>query len=395
MFETLKPAPGDKILALITAYREDQRTNKIDLGVGVFRDDKGATPVLRAVKAAEQRLLQEQDSKAYLGLLGDVGFNDAMVGLLFGASPLRERIRAVQAPGGSGALRILGELIARAKADATVWLSDPTWPNHAPIMTNAGLKTRTYPYFDAATAGVRFDEMVAALKQAGPGDVVLLHGCCHNPTGANLSIDQWEVLTDLALERGFLPFIDFAYQGFGDGLIEDAAGLRLMASRVPELVVAASCSKNFGLYRDRVGCAMLLGPTPSEVDVTLSQLTSVTRGAYSMPPDHGAAVVRMILTDQKLNADWRAELDAMRDRMLGLRRSLSEALRRGSNSDRYDFVANHRGMFSLMGTTPEQVKRLREEHAVYMVDDGRINIAGLSEEQVPQFAKALLAVCGD
>lgn len=395
MFETLKPAPGDKILALIAAYREDTRPDKIDLGVGVYRDDKGATPVLRAVKEAEKRLWIEQDSKAYLGLLGDVGFNEAMVGLLFGAMSVTERVRAVQAPGGSGALRILGELIARANKDATVWLSDPTWPNHGPVMINAGLKTKTYPYFDAASASVRFDAMVEALKQAGPGDVVLLHGCCHNPTGANLTIDQWQVLADLAVERGFLPFIDIAYQGFGDGLEEDAAGLRLMAERVPEMLVAASCSKNFGLYRDRVGCAMLMGASAEQVNASLSQLTSVTRGSYSMPPDHGAAAVRMILTDPTLKAAWCEELDEMRNRMLSLRQGLADALRRGSNSDKYDFVAEHRGMFSLMGTTPDQVLRLREEFGIYMVDDGRINIAGLPEDRVEYFAKALLKVCGD
>lgn len=395
MFETLKPAPGDKILALIAAYREDTRPDKIDLGVGVYRDDKGATPVLRAVKEAEKRLWIEQDSKAYLGLLGDVGFNEAMVGLLFGAMSVTERVRAVQAPGGSGALRILGELIARANKDATVWLSDPTWPNHGPVMINAGLKTKTYPYFDAASASVRFDAMVEALKQAGPGDVVLLHGCCHNPTGANLTIDQWQVLADLAVERGFLPFIDIAYQGFGDGLEEDAAGLRLMAERVPEMLVAASCSKNFGLYRDRVGCAMLMGGSAEQANASLSQLTSVTRGSYSMPPDHGAAAVRMILTDPTLKAAWCEELDGMRNRMLSLRQGLADALRRGSNSDKYDFVAEHRGMFSLMGTTPDQVRRLREEFGIYMVDDGRINIAGLPEDRVEYFAKALLKVCGD
>ncbi|WP_259780268.1 amino acid aminotransferase [Aestuariispira ectoiniformans] len=395
MFETLKPAPGDKILALIAAYREDTRPDKIDLGVGVYRDDKGATPVLRAVKEAEKRLWIEQDSKAYLGLLGDVGFNEAMVGLLFGATTVTERVRAVQAPGGSGALRILGELIARANKDATVWLSDPTWPNHGPVMINAGLKTKTYPYFDAASASVRFDAMVEALKQAGPGDVVLLHGCCHNPTGANLTIDQWQVLADLAVERGFLPFIDIAYQGFGDGLEEDAAGLRLMAGRVPEMLVAASCSKNFGLYRDRVGCAMLMGASAEQANASLSQLTSVTRGSYSMPPDHGAAAVRMILTDPALKAAWCKELDEMRNRMLSLRQGLADALRRGSNSDKYDFVAEHRGMFSLMGTTSDQVRRLREEFGIYMVDDGRINIAGLPEDRVEYFAKALLKVCGD
>lgn len=395
MFETLKPAPGDKILALITAYREDTRDDKIDLGVGVYRDDKGATPVLSAVKEAEKRLWIEQDSKAYLGLLGDVGFNESMVGLLFGAATVRDRIRAVQAPGGSGALRILGELIARADKDATVWLSSPTWPNHGPIMTNAGLRTKQYPYFDPATAKVDFDAMVEALKQAGPGDVVLLHGCCHNPTGANLTLDQWETLADLAVEKGFLPFVDFAYQGFGDGLDEDAAGLRLMAERVPEMVVAASCSKNFGLYRDRVGCAMLLGASPEQAETTLSQLTSVTRGAYSMPPDHGAAVVRMILTDPTLNANWREELDQMRNRMLTLRKALADRLRQGSNSDKYDFVAEHRGMFSLMGTTPEQAQQLRRDFGIYMVDDGRINIAGLSESQVDRFAEALLKICDD
>jgi aromatic-amino-acid transaminase len=394
MFETLQPAAPDKILALIGMFRDDPRPNKVDLGVGVYKDPEGRTPVMRAVRAAEQRLYGEQTSKAYLGLAGDPAFNAAMIRLTFGGDADTSRLRAAQTPGGSGALRLIAELLHRSRPDATVWISDPTWPNHVPIIAAAGLKTATYPYFDAATGGLRFDAMLAALRGARRGDVVLLHGCCHNPTGANLHEGQWNELADLLVEHGLFPFVDIAYQGFGDGLDADAAGLRLLAGKVPELAAASSCSKNFSVYRDRVGAAMLLGSTPAEADVALSQILSVARSMYSMPPDHGAAAVRIILSDEALRADWEVELDAIRDRMIRLREGFAEALRRQSNSDRFDFVAHHRGMFSRLGLTVEQVRRLRDEHAVYMVDDSRINVAGLPEDRLDDLAKAVVSVLG-
>lgn len=394
MFETLQPAAPDKILALIGMFRDDPRPGKVDLGVGVYKDPQGRTPVMRAVRAAEQRVYDEQTSKAYLGLAGDAAFNAAIIRLTFGEAADLSRLRAAQAPGGSGALRLIAELLRRSRPDATVWVSDPTWPNHVPIITAAGLKTTTYPYFDAATGTVRFEEMLRALRGARHGDIVLLHGCCHNPTGANLDEAQWSELGDLLVEHGLFPFVDIAYQGFGDGLDADAAGLRVLAEKVPELAAASSCSKNFSVYRDRVGAAMLLGATPGEADIALSQILSVARGMYSMPPDHGAATVRVVLSDAELRADWESELDEIRARMIRLREGFAEALRRRSNSDRFDFVAHHRGMFSRLGLTVDQVHRLRQEHGVYMVDDSRINVAGLPEDGLDDLAKAVVSVLG-
>ncbi|TIR24202.1 MAG: aspartate/tyrosine/aromatic aminotransferase [Mesorhizobium sp.] len=392
MFETLQPAPADKILALIGLYRNDPRPGKVDLGVGVYKDIDGRTPVMRAVREAEKRLLASQDTKTYLGLAGDTGFNAAMINLAFGDKADHSRIRAAQAPGGSGALRLVAELLQRTRPGATVWLSDPTWPNHPPVMRAAGLEVRNYPYFDAASGAVRFDEMLATLRTANSGDVVLLHGCCHNPTGANLDAAQWAKVADVLLGRGLLPFVDIAYQGFGEGLDADAAGLRLLAERVPEMVVASSCSKNFAVYRDRVGAAMIMAKDGAQADVAMSQMLAAARALYSMPPDHGAAAVRMVLEDASLRKDWETELEEMRLRMLRLRVAFAEALRRQSNSDRFDFVASHRGMFSRLGLTEAQVERLRTDHAVYMVGDSRINVAGLPEDGMDDLAKAIVSV---
>jgi len=395
MFETLTAAPPDKIIALMGQFREDPRPGKIDLGVGVYKDAKGNTPIMAAVREAEKLLYERQSSKTYVGMAGDPLFNAAMIGLVFGKDADRARIRAAQAPGGSGALRILAELIARAKPGATVWLSDPTWPNHVPLIRAAGVTTKEYPYFDAATGMVRFDAMMGALKKAQHGDIVLLHGCCHNPTGANLDHGQWEAVAELLVSRGLFPFVDLAYQGFGDGLEEDAYGVRLLASRVPEMAVAASCSKNFAVYRDRVGTAFLLGKGAAEADIAYSQLLSVARGMYSMPPDHAAAAIRIILEDKGLTASWKSELESMRQRMVSLREDFADALRRQSNSDRFDFIARHRGMFSRIGATPEQVEKLRKEYGVYMVGDSRINVAGLPEDRLDTLAASIISVMGE
>ncbi|MCO5063427.1 MAG: aspartate/tyrosine/aromatic aminotransferase [Rhizobiaceae bacterium] len=392
MFETLKPAAPDKIIALIGMYRDDPRQDKLDLGVGVYKDKQGRTTIMRAIREAEKRLYSEQTTKTYLGMAGDLAFNAAMIQLVFGPSADTSRIRAAQAPGGSGSLRIIAELLHRARPGAQVWLSDPTWPNHVPLIEASGLKTRSYPYFDAATGTVRFNDMMAALGQAEAGDIVVLHGCCHNPTGANLSSEQWTQLAQLLLEKQLFPFVDLAYQGFGDGLDADAQGVRILAGIVPEMAVAASCSKNFSVYRDRVGAAILMGRSEAEADAANSQLLSVARGMYSMPPDHGAAAVRIILTDADLRADWQAELEEIRMRMIALRQGLADALRKQSNSDRFDFIANHRGMFSRLGLTVEQVHRLRAEHGIYMVDDSRINIAGLPDDRLDQLAKSIVSV---
>ncbi|KWV58994.1 aromatic amino acid aminotransferase [Bradyrhizobium macuxiense] len=392
MFEQLDLAPPDKILALIDLYRADTRANKVDLGVGVYKDRDGKTPVMRAVRKAEERLLREQDTKTYLGLAGDVGFNAAMLRLVFGNSVETSRVRVAQAPGGSGALRLIAELLRRTRPDATIWVSRPTWPNHVPTMRGAGMQTAEYAYFDAASGTVNFEGMLADLAKAESGDIVLLHGCCHNPTGANLTIAQWQRVAALLVERGLLPFIDIAYQGFGDGLDADAEGLRIVAANAPEMVVASSCSKNFAVYRDRVGTAMVVARNATQADIAMSHMLAAARALYSMPPDHGAAAVRIVLDDPALRSEWEAELEDMRQRMLRLRVAFADALRRQSNSDRFDFIAEHRGMFSRLGLTEAQISRLRDEHAVYMVGDSRINVAGLPEDRLDDLAKAIVSV---
>lgn len=392
MFEQLQAAPADKILALIAKFKEDPRTDKIDLGVGVYKDEKGETPVMAAVRDAEQRLFQSQTSKAYVGGLGDLGFNAAISELVFGADLDTSRVRALQTPGGTGALRVLCDTLKRSNPKAKIWFSDPTWPNHLPIAKAAGLEIASYPYFDAQTGELSFDAMMEALKQCGPNDIVVLHGCCHNPTGANPTFAQWQAIAELANKTGFFPFVDFAYHGFGDGLEEDAAPVRLLLKQVPEMMVASSCSKNFGIYRERTGAAIVVGENAERANVVLSQLGSVARGNYSMPPDHGAAVVRIILNDPTLRQSWESELDAVRNRMLGLRTTLADTLRAKSGTDTFDFVAKHRGMFSRMPVTAEQVERLQTEFGIYMVGDGRFNVAGLRESIIEPFADALIAV---
>jgi len=392
MFETLAAAEPDKILQLMDLFSTDARSNKLDLGVGVYRDAQGATPVMRAVRLAEQQLIANQRSKAYVGLAGDRAFIGALADIVFGDKRDRSRIRGIQTPGGSGAIRVLADLLALSRPEATVWLSDPTWANHAPTIQAAGLPVRSYAYFDATTGGVRFADMCESLQQADAGDIVLLHACCHNPTGANLSGSEWQVLGELFVQRGLVPFVDIAYQGFGDGLDEDAAGLRQLAQVVPEMAIAVSCSKNFAVYCDRVGAAFIVAANGAQADIAAGNLMAIARKSYSMPPNHGAAAVRIVLSDPTLRADWRAELDDMRERMLHLRQGLVQALRRHSNSDRFDFLGDHRGMFSRLGLTAAEVETLRQDHAIYMVGDSRINIAGLPDQGLDALATAIAQV---
>jgi aromatic-amino-acid transaminase len=373
-------------------YRNDPRPQKMDLGVGVYKDTAGETVIMRAIRKAERRLYDSQKTKTYVGTAGDEGFSKAMLKLAFGEDADLSRMFACQTAGGSGALRTIADLLKRARPDATVWMSDPTWANHPFILAAAHLKTSLYPYFDAASGSVKFAEMMAALKGAKPGDIVLLHGCCHNPTGANPTIAQWSELADLLVERELFPFVDLAYQGFGDGLDEDAAPTRLLAARVPEMAVATSCSKNFAVYRDRVGAVLLMARDAESAKIAGGQATSITRVLYSMPPDHAAAAVKIVLEDEALRADWRAELENMRLRMLNLRKNFAEALRRQTNSDRFDFIADHRGMFSRLGITEEQVNRLRDEFGIYMMGDSRFNVAGLREDRLEELAKAIVSV---
>ncbi|SHI51237.1 aromatic amino acid aminotransferase apoenzyme [Shimia gijangensis] len=390
MLIKLKQQPADKILALMAMYRDDPRPTKIDLGVGVYKNAEGVTPVMRAVKEAERRLVEEQTSKAYVGLAGDPAYGDAMVNLILGTSVARDRIAAAATPGGTGAVRQAFELIHNTSPDATVWVSNPTWPNHVSILNYLGVPNTTYRYFDAETRGVDFEGMLEDLAGAKSGDVILLHGCCHNPTGANLNLTQWQAVVDLLLERGLIPMIDIAYQGFGDGLEEDAAATRLIASSVPECLIAASCSKNFGVYRERTGLLMGITEDAGNTGVVQGNLNHLNRQNFSFPPDHGARVVTTILTDETLRADWATELEATRLGMLGLREQLASELQRLSGSDRFGFIAQHRGMFSQLGTTPDMVERLRAEHGIYMVSDSRLNIAGLNKVTVPILAKAIV-----
>lgn len=390
MLETLNPQPQDKILALIALFRDDPRADKIDLGVGVYKDATGLTPVMRAVKAAEKKLWEVETSKTYTGLAGEPAFSAAMVAMILGGGH-RDRAASVATPGGTGAIRQALELIRMSAPGATVWLSNPTWPNHPSIIKYLGMKMAEYRYFDPATRGVDFSGLMADLDGVKAGDAVLLHGCCHNPTGANLSLDQWRQVVDLLAARGAVPFVDLAYQGFGDGLEEDAAATRLVADRFGEVLIAASCSKNFGIYRERTGILIAL-TSPGRRDVVQGNLNFLNRQNFSFPPDHGARLVTMILEDDALRADWKAELEEVRQNMLTLRRSLAEALRQATNSDRFDFVASHRGMFSRLGLTEAQVTTLRERHGIYMVGDSRINIAGLNERTVPILARAIAGV---
>jgi aromatic-amino-acid transaminase len=391
MLNALKPQPADKILQLIGQFRADPRADKIDLGVGVYKDATGLTPVMRAVKAAEHRLWETQTTKTYTGLAGEPEYNEAMAGLVLG--PLASRIRpaSVATPGGTGAIRQAFELIRMAASGATVWVSDPTWPNHTSILTYLGTAWRPYRYFDAETRGVDFGGMMSDLGAVKAGDVVLLHGCCHNPTGANLTLPEWSEVAALLEKAGAIPLIDLAYQGFGDGLEEDAAGTRLIAGRLPEVLIAASCSKNFGIYRERTGVLMALS-APELREVTQANLAFLNRQNFSFPPDHGARVVTTILNDPMLKSDWQTELEEIRRGMLDLREQLARELRELSGSDRFGFIAQHRGMFSRLGATPEQVQRLRAEHGIYMVGDSRLNIAGLNRSTVPILARAILAV---
>lgn len=393
MFESLQAQPADKILELVQMYRKDPRENKIDLGVGVYKDATGLTPVMRAIKAAEHQLWETQDTKVYTGLAGDPAFSDAMVDLVLGSAVPRTAVAAAATPGGTGAVRQAFELVQMANPEARFFVSNPTWPNHLSMLKYLGIEMVPYRYFDETTCGVDFDGMIADLKTAKKGDVVLLHGCCHNPTGANLNAAEWDAVIAVLQETGATPMIDIAYQGFGEGLEEDAAATRKVAASVPECLIAASCSKNFGIYRERTGLLIVVSADESATALNQGTLAYLNRQNFSFPPDHGARLVSMILTDDALRADWQAELEDVRQSMLGLRTQLAAELQKHSQSDRFGFLAQHRGMFSRLGTTPEMVIKLREEHGIYMVGDSRMNIAGLNAQTVPILAKAIVD-CG-
>lgn len=395
MFHSLTPAPPDPILGLTEAFKRDPNPNKINLGVGVYKDAKGHTPVLTSVKRAEERLLTAEQTKNYLSIEGDPAFNTATQALLFGADhPLVQEGRAVtaQAPGGTGALRVAADFIASTLDARTVWLSDPTWPNHPNVFQAAGLKTATYPYFDKLTNGVDFDGMMAAFSQIPAGDVVVLHGCCHNPTGVDFTPAQWEAVAETLARRNVLPLVDFAYQGFADGLQEDARGLQILARHCPNLLIASSYSKNFGLYNERVGALTLVADAPAAAEAALSHIKRVVRANYSNPPAHGAAVVATVLHDGELKRLWEDEVRQMRDRINTMRHLFVETLQEKGVRQNFSFIARQRGMFSFSGLTPEQVKALRERYSIYIVGSGRISVAGMTEDNMDYLCSAIAAV---
>lgn len=390
MLSDLKPQAPDAILKLIGEFKADTRQGKIDLGVGVYKNPEGVTPVMRAVKEAERRIWEAETTKAYTALAGEADFRNAMTGMVLGDAVAGDRLASLSTVGGTGAIRQALELARLANPALTVHVSNPTWPNHLSILKFMGVPFTEYRYFDADSRGVDFESMKQDIARAGRGDLVLLHGCCHNPTGANLTLDQWREVIAILEKSGAIPFIDLAYQGFGDGLDADAAATRLVASALPEVLIAASCSKNFGIYRERTGILIALTDNTAARDLSQESMAFLNRQTYSFPPDHGARIVSTVLGNADLNADWKSELEEVRVGMLALRDQLASELRDLSGSDRFDFIAHHRGMFSRLGASPEKVQKLKTDSAIYMVGDSRLNIAGLNRDTVPLLARAII-----
>jgi len=392
LFESLQSMPADAILGLIVEHRNDPRPEKIDLGVGVYRNADGQTPVLGTVKKAERQLLESQTSKAYIGTAGDPVFNASMQALTFAGAVPDDRLITTQTPGGSGSLRVAAGIILRASKNPTIWVSAPTWANHVPLLGGAGLTLKEYPYYDAERHIIQIDAMLETLRAAPKGDLVLFHTCCHNPSGLDPSEEQWRAITEVVVERELVPFIDMAYQGFAQNLDDDAFAIRHMASQVAEMLVTSSCSKNFGLYRDRVGTLSILAGESSLLPTLASQLSSYVRTLYSMPPDHGAAIVSIILNDDDLRAQWVAEVYEMRDRMRSMRVLLHDALQAKAPDHDFSHLVRANGMFCFLGITAEQVGRLKKDYGIYMVDSSRINVAGITAENVDYLASSVAAV---
>ncbi len=395
MFQSIQPLPPDPILGLSAAYRADTNPKKVDLGVGVYKDAAGNTPVMRAVKKAEEQLLNTQTSKAYVGPTGFADYNAAVARMLFGddlLASLGGRRITVQSPGGCGGLRLSAEFIQKANPGAKVWVSDPTWANHVPLLGSAGLNIELYPYYDYEKHDVRFDEMLACLQKVSSDEVVLLHGCCHNPSGADLTQEQWQAIRDVALKQGFTVFIDLAYQGLGDGLEEDVYGVRLLAESLPELIVVSSCSKNFGLYRERTGAATVICENDSLASAASTLLAAAARANYSMPPDHGAAIVETVMNTPALHDDWEMELKEMRDRINGLRSLLVSRLRDAGVDQDFSFIEREKGMFSFLGVNKEQVQSLINDYSIYLVNSSRINVASVNEDNIDYLTASIAAV---
>ena len=395
MFENLKPVAIDPILGLMIAFKADNRAEKIDLGVGVYQDDRGRTPVMASVKQAESRLMELETSKSYQGMAGDPDYNQRMMELLLGKDHnilSTGRVKSIQAPGGSGALRVGAEVIRLARPESKLWVGIPTWPNHIPLLGSAGFDIKQYPYYDMDARQVDTEKMMETLRQVPVGDLVLLHGCCHNPTGADLTNEQWDSIADLALERGFIPFIDTAYQGLGNGLDQDAYGMRMMAERLPEVIIASSCSKNFGLYRERTGSITFIAETSEQADIVVSQAMSTARSIYSMPPAHGALLVSMVLGDPQLRSQWEAELEGVRLRIKSMRNLLCDSLENNTAGMDFSHIKRQNGMFSFLGITTSQLERLRTEFGIYIVSSTRINLAGVNSNNIEHLTQSLLTV---
>ena len=394
MFSRLQPVATDPILGLMAAYKEDPNPLKVDLGVGVYKDESGHTAVLDCVKKAEKLRLDLEDSKTYIGMAGDLSFNAHIEKLAFGPHKvlLEGRTTTAHTPGGTGALRVAAEFIKKANPDATIWVTNPTWANHISMFQAAGLKVKEYAYYDYATKGLQEDAMFAGLATVPAGDVVLVHACCHNPSGMDLNFAQWQKFTALAKERGFTPLVDMAYQGFGLGLDEDTQGLRYLANEVDELILCTSCSKNFGLYRERIGAVSIVVDSNKMLETARTNLLAVVRSIYSMPPAHGAIIVSHILDSAELTALWHQELAVMRNRINDYRQLIIDKLQAEGVQQDFSFITKQHGMFSFLGINKEQIERLRKEFSIYMVGSSRVSIAGLNHSNIDYFAKAVAAV---
>lgn len=395
MFEAFEKLSDDPILGLTVAYNADNNPDKIDLGAGVYKTEDGNTPIFTAVKKAEKIRLETETTKTYTPISGDPAFCERIQPLVLGdGSDVLKDGRACTAatPGGSGGLRLAAELINSWKAGASLWVSSPTWGNHTPLMGQAGLRIKEYPYYDRDSHGIRFEAMLETLAGLGPDDVVLLHGCCHNPTGADLTPEQWREVAGLADQRGFVPLVDFAYQGLGDGLVPDAEGVRILAESLPEFLITYSCSKNFGLYRDRVGALIAVTADRSASEAVLSHMKVNARRLYSVPPAHGAVIVAAILADSGLKQEWETELEGMCQRINDLRSLFAETMKKKGSPRDFDFIRQEKGMFSFLGLEKELVQKLRNEYSIYFVDNSRINVAGISPGNIDYLTDSILAV---
>jgi aspartate/tyrosine/aromatic aminotransferase len=392
LFESLERSTPDAIIGLMAEYQDDSRDTRVDLGIGVYRNAAGDTPVLDVVKQAEQRLVDTQSSKSYIGSAGPADFNAAIRDMTFAGTVANERVAMLQTPGGSGSLSVAAGVILRARKDVTLWVSGPTWANHMPLLGEAGLAMKVYPYYDANRHALDFDPMLETLHAIPRGDMILFHASCHNPTGIDPDQEQWRAIAEVVVERELVPVVDMAYQGFATDIDTDAFVIRELAGRVPEMIVCNSCSKNFGLYRDRVGALYIMTADSQTRDIVQSQANNFVRTIYSMPPDHGAAIVSTILLDEKLRADWMVELDGMRHRLRDMRTLLHDALLARVPDHDFSHLVRAKGMFCFLGVSTEKVTRLKKEHAVYMVDSSRINVAGITPGNVEHIADSIAAV---